>query len=442
MTDLDWRVAVVVALFVAGIAVAALAAAAEMALSMSYQARLRARAAEAGGRRGRALLALLDDPGRTWAILLLGHTLGLTLSVAGAVYVLDRGPALSPLVGALAVALLALALLVVVMVLPRAWAARDPEAALLAMARPLAGFATVLAPVLWLVRRLVGLTERSMKVSLAMNALPTRDDELRALVTAGEESGVIEEGEMEMIAGIFDLSQTRAREVMVPRIDVVALPVETPVSEALAAVIAAGHSRIPVYRSTIDDIAGVLYAKDLLPVLRDHREDVPLASLLRPAHFVPESKPVDVLLSELQHRRVHMAIVVDEFGGTAGLVTIEDLIEEIVGEIEDEYDVDAGPRIERLSADEVVCHAGVDIDDVNDLMDIHLPTDEVDTLAGLVFTELGKVPEVGERAHFEDAEIEVLALAGRRIHRVRVRRRGAEPAPEPAAPPQADAPRP
>jgi CBS domain containing-hemolysin-like protein len=233
---------------------------------------------------------------------------------------------------------------------------------------------------------------------------------------------------MEMIAGIFDLSETWVREVMVPRMDIVALPLETPLRAALDAIIDAGHSRIPVYRGTIDEIAGVLYAKDLLPVLRDGRMDQPLTGLLRPAHFVPESKPVDALLSDLQHRRVHMAIVVDEFGGTAGLVTIEDLIEEIVGEIEDEYDVATTPRVERVSEDEVICHAGVDIDDINDLMDIHLPTGDVDTLAGLVFTRLGKVPEVGERALFEDAEIEVLALDGRRIHQVRVCRRGTEPA--------------
>jgi CBS domain containing-hemolysin-like protein len=271
----------------------------------------------------------------------------------------------------------------------------------------------------------VRLAERLTGVPLVASALPTRDDELRALVTEHEESGTMEDGEMEMIAGIIDLAETWAREVMVPRIDMVALPVDTAVRAALDTIIDQGHSRIPVYRETLDDIAGVLYAKDLLAVLRDGALDQPLVGLLRPAYFVPESKPVDALLSDLQHRRVHMAIVVDEFGGTAGLVTIEDLIEEIVGEIEDEYDV-AAPRIERVSEDELVCHAGIDIDDVNDLMDIHLPTNGVDTLAGLVFTRLGRVPEVGARADFPDARIEVLALDGRRIHRVRVSRLGGQ----------------
>jgi CBS domain containing-hemolysin-like protein len=418
--------------FVLGLGVAALASAAEMGLSMSYQQRLRSRAAELGGRRARALLRLLDDPGRTWATLLLGHVLGLTLSVAGAVYGLDQVTGLSPLAGALAVAALALGLLVLVLVLPRAWAARAPEATLLALAPLLDGFAVLMTPVLWLVRWVVRAAESATGVSLAANALPTRDDELRALVSAGEEGGVLEDGEMEMIAGIFDLSQTWVREVMVPRPDIVALPVETTVRDALDTVIEAGHSRIPVYRGTIDDIAGLLYAKDLLPVLRDGREERPLAGLLRAAYFVPESKQVDDLLGDLQHRRVHMAIVVDEFGGTAGLVTIEDLIEEIVGEIEDEYDPAAPPRVRQVAEGEVVCHAGVDIDDINDLMDIALPADGVDTLAGLVFTRLGKVPDVGDVARFDDAEIEVLALDGRRIHEVRVRRlRAGEREPEP-----------
>ncbi len=428
-----WLNALIWILFLLGLAVAAMAAAAEMALGMSYQARLRARATEVGGRRGGALLHLLDEPTRTWTTLLVGYALGLTLSVAGATFLLDHGPALAPWVAAVAVALLALGLLVVVMVLPRAWAARAPDDVLLSLAWPLDAFAWLMTPVLWLVRGVVGAAERLTGVPLAANALPTRDDELRALVTAGEESGVIEDDEMEMIAGIFDLADTRVREVMVPRIDVVALPVEATVHEALQAIIDAGHSRIPVYRGSMDEVAGLLYAKDLLPVLRDGRTDDQLEGLLRPAYFVPESKPVDALLQDLQVRRVHMAIVVDEFGGTAGLVTIEDLIEEIVGEIADEYDVDEEARVELVSADEGLFHAGVDIDDVNDLMDIHLPTDDVDTLAGLVFTRLGKVPEVGETAVFDDAEIKVLALDGRRIHRVRVRRLGAQvgpPAPD------------
>ena len=228
-----------------------------------------------------------------------------------------------------------------------------------------------------------------------------------------------------MIAGIIELGDTRVREVMIPRIDIVAIPLDATLDDALDAIIGAGHSRIPVYRDSIDDIAGLLYAKDLLRPFRTRDFEPDLPALLRECFFVPQSKPVDELLQELQSRKTHMAIVVDEYGGTAGLVTIEDLLEEIVGEIQDEYDHEE-PRLQQVGDDELLCNAGVDIDDVNHLMGIELPTERVDTLAGLVFTELGRVPEVGDKAVFEDAEIEVLALAGRRIHRVRVVRRHPE----------------
>jgi putative hemolysin len=239
---------------------------------------------------------------------------------------------------------------------------------------------------------------------------------------------------MEMIAGIMELGDTRVREVMVPRIDMVTIPIDASLDDALDAIIGAGHSRIPVHGGTVDDIAGLLYAKDLLKAFRERDSAPNLRQLLREPYFVPETKPVDVLLGELQTRKVHIAIVVDEYGGTAGLVTIEDLLEEIVGEIQDEYDREA-PRIESVTGDEVVCLAGVSIDDVNDLLSIHLPTEEADTVAGVVFAALGHVPVVGERAVVVDAELEVLALDGRRIHRVRVTRRGRE---EGAVPPAGD----
>jgi putative hemolysin len=249
-----------------------------------------------------------------------------------------------------------------------------------------------------------------------------RDETLRALARGDDPSGEVEDEEMEMIAGIMDLAETKVREVMVPRIDIVAIPLDASLDDALDTIIGAGHSRIPVYQDTVDNIVGLLYAKDLLRPFRERDFTPDLRGLLREPYFVPQSKAVDVLLQELQTRKVHIAIVVDEYGGTAGLVTIEDLLEEIVGEIEDEYDRDE-PRMEAVGDGEIVFHAGYNIDDVNDLMDIHLPSEDVDTLAGLVFATLGRVPGPGERVTFEDAEIEVLTLEGRRIHRVRVVRR-------------------
>jgi CBS domain containing-hemolysin-like protein len=305
----------------------------------------------------------------------------------------------------------------------------------LAVAIPVSVLARILRPLLVA----LGLGERLGDVALPVGALRMREDELRVLANVGDDAEPIEEDEREMIAGIFGLGDTKVREVMVPRIDIVAIPLDATLDDALDTIIAAGHSRIPVHRESIDDIAGLLYAKDLLRAYRQRDFEPDLGSMLRPAYFIPESKPVDELLEELQTRKVHMAVVVDEYGGTAGIVTIEDLIEEIVGEIQDEYDREE-PRIELLNDDEGLFDAGVDIDDVNRLMDIDLPTDEVDTLAGLVFTSLGRVPDVGDRARFDAADIVVLAVVGRRIKRVRVVcRRGemptvvGEPAPLPSA---------
>ena len=257
----------------------------------------------------------------------------------------------------------------------------------------------------------------------------TRDETLRAIVEASDDGAELEEDSIEMIESIFELKETRAREVMVPRLDVVGMPVDATLPEALDIILRCGHSRIPVYRDSIDQVAGVLYAKDLLSHYRDRRwNEVDIASMLRRAHFVPESKTLDELLPELQSRRVHLAIVVDEHGGTAGVVTIEDLLEEIVGEIHDEFDAEE-PDV--LSLDEQervgVFKAGIDIDDVNRLLSLSLPADgDSDTLGGLVIDQLGRVARPGDRAVFDDAEIEVLQVEGRRVRRVRCRARDPE----------------
>jgi CBS domain containing-hemolysin-like protein len=183
----------------------------------------------------------------------------------------------------------------------------------------------------------------------------------------------------------------------------------------------AGHSRIPVYGDTIDNVLGVLYAKDLLPYLRDGRTDVPVKSVMRQAYFIPETKRAGDLLPDLQQRRVHLAIAMDEYGGMAGLVTIEDLLEEIVGEIQDEYDAEE-PDYEYVSDDEYLFDGRIDLDDLNELMDAELPSDEIDTLGGFIYSELGRVPAVGNQVTHGGLEFTVESVAGRRIEKVRVRR--------------------
>ncbi len=263
----------------------------------------------------------------------------------------------------------------------------------------------------------------SGRVSLAMGIHPivkVTEEEIKTLVDEGSEDGLIEDDEKAMIYSVFKFGDTLAREVMVPRIDMVAVDLKTNLKEALDTIIKAGHSRIPVYEDTIDNIKGLLYAKDLLNVWQKGEEMGDLASLLRAPYFVPESKKAADLLAEFQTRKVHLAIVIDEYGGTAGLVTLEDLIEEIVGEIRDEYDLLEEEEYQKISSTEYICDAGLDLDDLNELLDAELPTDESDTLGGFIFTALGKVPEVGDKVVAEGIEMEVLTLNGRRIQKVRV----------------------
>jgi CBS domain containing-hemolysin-like protein len=252
------------------------------------------------------------------------------------------------------------------------------------------------------------------------------EEDLLSYVEVGEEEGVLKEDEKEMIYSIFDLGDTSVREVMVPRIDIIGVEAETPVSEAMSIIVQAGHSRAPVYVDTIDNIIGILYMKDLLSHMLEHGEPRSVRGLERKVYYVPESKLVIDLLRELQAKKVHIAIVVDEYGGTAGLVTIEDLLEEIVGEIQDEHDADEF-YMQYISDSEYIFSARMDLDDINDIMSIKLPTDESDTLGGLIYDVLGRVPKTGDvigGAAFDAPEIRltVLEVDGRRIKTVKVER--------------------
>jgi putative hemolysin len=246
------------------------------------------------------------------------------------------------------------------------------------------------------------------------------EEELRLLVESGQEDGVLEQEERQMIHGIFELSEVTAREVMVPRIDVVAASQDTLVDELLDLIVATGHSRVPIYDGSVDNISGVVHAKDVLKHLKAGNLNDPVRPLARPAHFVPEAKKVDELLQELQQRRVHMAIVVDEYGGTAGLITIEDLLEEIVGEIRDEYDQAEEARVEQISDREAIFDARTSIREVNELLALDLPDDEFDTLGGLVYDRLGKVPAIDDEVHVDSCLIRVMSTEGRRIKKVRL----------------------
>jgi putative hemolysin len=206
----------------------------------------------------------------------------------------------------------------------------------------------------------------------------------------------------------------------VPRLDMVALDIETSITESLDLIIKKGHSRIPVYEDHIDHIVGFLYAKDLLRCFREGQNNAPIRQLLRKAYFVPESKKLDELFHDMQIRRVHAAIVVDEYGGTAGLVTIEDLLEEIVGEIQDEYDSEK-PIFQQITPTSYIFNARIEIDEVSDRIGVNLSLDnDVDTLGGFIYNQLGRVPEQGDTVEYASRRFTVLSVTARRIGQIRV----------------------
>jgi putative hemolysin len=258
-------------------------------------------------------------------------------------------------------------------------------------------------------------------------------EELSILVERGGEQGILEAEEEQMIQAVIELGDQRIHEVMVPRIAMVTLAANATTEEAIDIVIEEGHSRIPVYEETIDEIVGILYAKDLLPFLKDSAGEPPaLRSLLRTPVFVPESMSVDDLLHEFQRRKVHLAIVLDEYGGTAGLVTIEDLLEEIVGEIQDEYDEEE-PLIVRLSDDEARIDGRTDVDDLSELFDVSLgleDADEYDTVGGLIYHRIGGVPKPGDQVRVDGLTLTVETTDGRRVGKVLVVRERQEGEPE------------
>jgi putative hemolysin len=293
----------------------------------------------------------------------------------------------------------------------------NAETWLMRLLKPIRILETLLSPLLWLP---LALYKRN-GIDLDMPGVVTQD-ELKSMVDAGHQEGVLELDERKMIYSIFRLGDTLAREIMVPRIYVTALEANLPLPQAADAFLETGHSRVPVYEETVDNIIGLLYAKDLLQVWREGGSIESLRPLLRPAYFIPEAKKVDELLAEMQLQRIHMAIVVDEYGGIAGLVTMEDIVEEIVGEIQDEYDSSEELPYQEISEHEYLFQGRIDLDDFNELMDSHLPIDEADTLGGFIYSQIGRVPLGGESVHFGDLLLTVEQVSGRRIRKVRAQR--------------------
>lgn len=389
--------------------------------------------AESGDRRAKRAQKLMRDPGRFLAVIQVAITfLGALASAVAAVSIVTvvaepfRGIALlADQADTIALLLVTFVVSVVSIVLgeliPKGLALANPDRIALAVSGPIALFAKIVSP---LVAVLVGLTKL---ISKPFGIDPTRTPELsaaeiRLIVEQGSQQGVLEAEEEQMISAVMSLSDSKLHEVMVPRIDIVAIDQEASFDDAVALVLTEGHSRTPLYKESVDHIVGILYAKDLLRIIAAGGPRPRLRDIMRPALFVPESQAVDDLLNELQRRRVHMAIVLDEYGGTAGLVTIEDLLEEIVGEIQDEFDEEEPMKVV-VREGEAILDGRADIDEMGELVEppLELEDDEeYDTVGGFVYHRIGRVPVVGDTVAVDPFKITVIKVTGRRVGKVRV----------------------
>jgi CBS domain containing-hemolysin-like protein len=317
--------------------------------------------------------------------------------------------------------------------IPRLVAARNPEATLVRLLPILRPFYRPLSLIAFAWHRSFDRSRRNEHLT-EMGADEEEDDngdDLQALIDVGEEEGILEEEEGELIHSIIEFGDTRVSEVMTPRTEIVALPATATVREARDCVLESKYSRLPVYRDQIDDIEGIIYVRDLLQCWAEGSEGGSIQTLIRPTLFVPATKPVAELLGEMQKEHAQLAMVIDEYGGVAGLVTVEDILEEIVGEIEDE-DTGREEVVEIIEASDGYYDAlgSTAVDKIERLFDFEIDDDDATTIAGLVISELGYVPRAGERLTFRGLDVEVLEADERRIARLRLRRAEAKAAEE------------
>jgi CBS domain containing-hemolysin-like protein len=377
-----------------------------------------------GNRRARDVLRITSDPPHFIAAMQLGVTL--TSLGIGALGEHALAKAFDPwLASALAVALAYLILtflhVVIGELVPKGVALGHSEGTALAVSAPVRAFFTLFKPFIWvlewateLVLHWLGLQPPGAEDEVLSEA------ELRMVVSQSTRGGEIEQQEQEMLYKVFDFADKEAADVMVPRPEVVALSIDLPPEQALEAVMDAPYTRYPVYRGTLDDVVGILHVRDLFHALRDRgMADVKIEDIVRPAHIVPETKDLAALLTEFRRTNQHMAIVVDEYGETEGIVTLEDLLEEIVGEIEDEFDL-PDESVEQVDDDTVKIDGTFPIDDFNERFHTALPAEDYHTVAGFVFGLLGRAPEVGDDVSHDGLRFDVLEVDGTRIEKIAV----------------------
>jgi len=419
MVQIDW---LELSALIALVALAAFFAASEGALVAI--SRLRARAmVERGVRRARTVLKLIDDRNRFLTTILVANTVVLlaadSLATALAIKMGLPEPALVSTI------VMTVVLLLFGEIIPKTIAISDSERWSLRLAPFVRLVAMILTPVVRAFQMITQLMLRPLGIKHAEQLFVTEED-IRAIVNVGAEQKVLEEQEREMIHSVIEFGDTIVREVMTPRPNVVAVSIDDSPRRALDLVIAEGYSKLPVYQESKDDIVGVVHDRELLIALANGSlSTTPLRVLMRAVEHVPENKKIAELLREMQRNKFSLAIVVDEYGGTAGLVTMEDLLEEIVGEIRDEHDEDEVEPVRLISDDTAIVDAGVNIEDVNAQLGTRLPHEEFETIGGYTVGLFGRLPREGEEIEAEDqTKLKVERMRGRRIMAVRVHTNG------------------
>ena len=395
----------------------------------------------------RAIKMLLGEPTRVVAAVQLGLTVLSLAAAAIAVSVL--GPDVASLLAkwdiphptrtavVILVILVAGLTLILGEIIPRSIALRQPEKVALMAAVPLRWIERVERPAVAFILLISNLIVRPFGLKASFAAPVFTEEDLKTLLEASQREGVIEQDEKEMLRNIITFGDTVVHEVMTPRIDVKAADVNLSVRKLINLIVDCGHSRIPLFEESVDTIIGIIHAKDLLPAVATGDQSAPLRTMMRAVTYIPENKRVDELLDEFRRSNSQLAIVQDEYGGTAGLVTLEDLLEEIVGEIQDEYD-EVQPSIIPQEDGSSIIDARLNIEDVNEALSITIPDDDFDTVGGFVFGLFGRMPQQGDEITYEDLDFQIAEADGRRVYKIRIAKAGedevdATPAPEPTS---------
>ena len=408
-------------------------AASEIAIVSVRRTRLRQLVDEEHNPGAAAAQRLLERPGRFLATIQLGVTLtGFFASAFGAVSLvvvvtagLSTVPATVISTNAYAIAFVVVTVFISFVTLiigelaPKNLAILRAETVALRFAPLIEFISRIARPLIWILTASTGVVMRLTGSHGIPRVSPVSEEEIMAMVASGEEEGVVEPTERKLIDEVFEFGDTITEEVMVPRVDVRALPKDATVADARQAIVDTGHTRLPVYDGSLDNIIGVVHAKDVLqhlaPEPGNPEAGQPVTTIMRRAYHVPGSKRVAELLPELQRQQLGMAVVVDEYGGTAGIVTLDNLLEEIVGPIRDEYDAREEPDIQMVGEGQAVVSGGADLGDVSAAVGANLETEGVDTVGGLIYGRLGRIPAEGDKVNLHDADVEVLSMRSRRV---------------------------